>query len=1026
MGELVYASVVADNNQSVQIATENPTDSSAKYQSAPAESQSVPAESQTGEVQATESQATESQASTATAQPAEATQPAQVSSTPAVTEANQAPESHATQPATQTKAVDPTATNQPAQTGSTQPATAPVSNSPAPATFEASAVSTNSSKTAETTDSSKQSKEAGQSSNQSATTKQTNQTAANNQQNRQENNLANETEKAAQPKIQAAPAKMKATTVMDQLVVTNEQQLNDALNAAPSDGSGQTITLGNSFSTVHGFFIKQGQNITFINEGAPVELSIGSQIKVETGAMVTFKGNQKDGISIVPTKDFAVPRNFKTTATYSALHIDGTADLINTTIKDFNIKPYPPSYNDGPVTVSGGTLTMGQNAYITHNHLFVDPNSGTMGAGGISVNNVGTVIMNEDSYVTNNSTEWGIQETAGGISLHKGSHLIMNGGHIDGNSGPDAGGVVVGDVSRKDKTYPISTMVMNSGTVDGNISWHHSGGIFINGSADVTINSGSISRNQTGLVGRQPNPVASGGAFVVHQGYTQQSGTAEAYNLNNIGRLTINDAIIDGNHASAAGGGLYVNSNNVTINKATITNNVADKHGGGIYVSIAEYTLHLGNSLITGNEAIAGEPITSGETQMLAGSGGGIWFCPTGNAEIYVTDGTAIYGNKAFTQGDEVLSEAKTGGEVTTLANRMLGGGGVDWYHDRDGQQETDPVTIDHDTGFVGLKNQSTDAAKAIAASLATVLIKGNKAPRGGGIGSNGSVIFGNNLVGTKTIKVAKVWENDGKVAQPDKVAINLVLDDPTSPLNGGVIDTIELSAENNWQTDFAGLPTNLKYQLTEGAVAGFTPAFGELKDLENGVFEMTVTNKSIGKETTPDQPTTPVDQPKTPTKPTTPTGEIVPGNPAVIPGTPTTPEVPTTPTTSEPETPVTTPKKVTERPKAPTPGEQKAHPEIPVDKVKTTQSAKGTPTAPSLTKLDQPTSQPAARQVANLVEKPVQAAMPKPAASDLPNEQAAELPQTGDQTSILAVILGISLLIVISGWLVLRRKSCD
>nr|WP_249778405.1 LPXTG cell wall anchor domain-containing protein [Lentilactobacillus dabitei] len=51
---------------------------------------------------------------------------------------------------------------------------------------------------------------------------------------------------------------------------------------------------------------------------------------------------------------------------------------------------------------------------------------------------------------------------------------------------------------------------------------------------------------------------------------------------------------------------------------------------------------------------------------------------------------------------------------------------------------------------------------------------------------------------------------------------------------------------------------------------------------------------------------------------------------------------------------------------------------------------------------------------------------MPKPAASDLPNEQAAELPQTGDQTSILAVILGISLLIVISGWLVLRRKSCD
>lgn len=113
---------------------------------------------------------------------------------------------------------------------------------------------------------------------------------------------------------------------------------------------------------------------------------------------------------------------------------------------------------------------------------------------------------------------------------------------------------------------------------------------------------------------------------------------------------------------------------------------------------------------------------------------------------IYVTDGTAIFGNTAVNHGADILSEAKSGSEQVTLANRMLGGGGAKWFHDRDGEQETTPVTVQNNTGYIGLKNVTTDAAKAVAASLATVLIKGNKAPRGGGIGANGSVIFGANV----------------------------------------------------------------------------------------------------------------------------------------------------------------------------------------------------------------------------------------------------------------------------------------
>lgn len=821
------------------------------------------------------------------------------------------------------------------------------------------------------------------------------------------------TVKPATPaKAPAAPAmKAKAALAATEVTVTNEQELNDALNNAPVDGTVQTITLGSSFSTVKGFFVKQGQNITFVNQGDPVQIDLGSQIMVEKGGTLTFKGKQKDGITIVPAKNFEVPRNNKLGATYGAFRIDGTAELTNTTIKDFTITPPPPSYNDAAVTVFGGTLTMNEGAVITHNHLYVEPDRGTGDAGGVAVNQDGTLIMNEGSYITNNSTEWGVQNTAGGVAVHKGSHLIINGGHIDNNSGPDVGGVNVGDVNTPTyNKYAVSTMVMNGGSIDGNISWHHSGGIFVNGNADVTINGGSISKNQTGLVGRQPNPVASGGAIVVHQGYVQQGKTAEEYNSINLAKLTINDAIIDGNHASAAGGGIYVNSNNVTINKATITNNVADIYGGGIYVSIAEYTLHLGNSLITANEATDGAMKVSGTTQLIAGSGGGIWFCPTGDAEIYVTDGTAIYGNQALNKGDDVMSEAKAKGEVTTLANRMLGGGGVQWYHDRDHQQETDPVTVDHETGFIALKNVSTETAKAIAAGLATVIITGNKSPRGGGIGSNGSVIFGNQLVGTKTVKVTKEWQIDGSITKPDKVVINIVLDDPKSPQNGGVVDSIELNADNNWQGAFEGLPTNIQYKVTENEIEGFKAAYGELKDLGNNVFELIVTNKAGKKETPPDNPGTP-DQPGTSDQPITP------------PGTPGTPGVPTVPgmpqVVSEP--PVTpTP------PATPTTVNEPVDPKVPATNNKTDEPAKVVNEKDDTVTPHQQGTDTKVDAPVDLSEDHDTTATPKKAvaAKEQINKQAvATLPQTGDQDSLITVLLGILMLVVALGSIGLNKK---
>lgn len=68
--------------------------------------------------------------------------------------------------------------------------------------------------------------------------------------------------------------------------------------------------------------------------------------------------------------------------------------------------------------------------------------------------------------------------------------------------------------------------------------------------------------------------------------------------------------------------------------------------------------------------------------------GGGLWFCPTGDATAAVTNGAAIFGNKTISRGtdnagDDFVAVPREGEQhYITLADRMLGGGEVCWYRD--------------------------------------------------------------------------------------------------------------------------------------------------------------------------------------------------------------------------------------------------------------------------------------------------------------------------------------------------------
>lgn len=241
---------------------------------------------------------------------------------------------------------------------------------------------------------------------------------------------------------------------------------------------------------------------------------------------------------------------------------------------------------------------------------------------------------------------------------------------------------------------------------------------------------------------------------------------------------------------------------------------------------------------------------------------------------------------------------------------------------------------------------------------------------------------------------------------------------DPTSPQNGQVVDSIELTAADNWTGAFEGLPTNIAYKVAETPVTGFTASNTDLKDLGNGIFEITFTNKAVD-EKTPDKPVTPTDpvqpipdKPTPPVKPVDPTP--TPTTPVVIVDVPTTliPVTPLTPRIDQPNTP--TPGV---RPENPVKPEGDKRTENPTTPTRDEEDAE-IPTIDQ--KIDGPvtlskTNQPAGKNV-----RPGQtvkvAKIAEPSNEPSKNDPQQTLPQTGDQQATMSVLLGILLLLVTLG----------
>ena len=239
----------------------------------------------------------------------------------------------------------------------------------------------------------------------------------------------------------------------------------------------------------------------------------------------------------------------------------------------------------------------------------------------------GNVTLNENVTLCLNG-----QTISGSITVGSGATLTLTDCSSD-NSGKIQGGVLVN--GGKFELY--------SGTITGGVQVGMKGGTYQTGSS-FTMYGGAITGNRT-------DSGSGGGVFLV--------GTTNHIDPPS---FTMHGGTISNNTAGASdggGGGVYVGEKcSFTMDGGTITGNTATAgNGGGIYIHFNAGNVSISNATITGNKASA-----TGNTSY--GHGGGIYsqrgvtvknVTITGNNSTY--EGGGIYGKGAITLTDATVTD---------------------------------------------------------------------------------------------------------------------------------------------------------------------------------------------------------------------------------------------------------------------------------------------------------------------------------------------------------------------------------
>ena len=585
--------------------------------------------------------------------------------------------------------------------------------------------------------------------------------------------------------------------------------LQDLVDEAPYDKETvitlkKHVKLGSTLTIPAGKMIKitsdEPYTILAKKSGFSVLVNVAEGASLELSGKVSLSGRYNKG-AIISSRGAVVLSD-------EAVVCDGAANTVNTGVIDV-------SGDKASLTMTGGVIEQCElkDAYCGAVHA-KDGAHVVMKGGVIRKNHVSFSADGDGNYLSST-----------GIMLMGDAHLEMSNGSIEDNAGYQGGAVVMYSEARNQRASFEMTggqLVRNRGYKLGNRT--PSGAVHVEGNAEFTLKGGKIEDNIAYSDGK------GGGVCVVDRGLQQGGRDHTAF--------TMKGGSVSGNSASA-GGGIYTYSDDVKLSAGEIKDNTARNMGGGVYSEGNEYlvysTLHIENALVVDNHAKK--------------QGGGMWFCPTGDAKVYVQNGGLIARNSADEAGDDlVFTGFKDAKYKLTLVNRAPGGGKVSWY--RDGglfnpegtYAETnteiprfspdggngEPLSFTDATPNVALKSVMSEDVYNLGRGQTSLTISGNTAERGGGIGANGGVIIGKSE--NIDIPIKKVWENS-RIPHPNKVKVNLKNGDT-------VIDSITLSESNDWKGSFKGLAkysesgSEVRYTVAEVPVEGYSSkATGDAKD---------------------------------------------------------------------------------------------------------------------------------------------------------------------------------------------------
>ncbi|SFG56994.1 Cna B-type domain-containing protein [Corynebacterium spheniscorum] len=630
--------------------------------------------------------------------------------------------------------------------------------------------------------------------------------------------------------------------------VNSEENLRELIAAAGTEPT--TIELEGTLEITEAITIPAGADITFIPAG-PGDATLqsganssGVVVRVEEGAALSLDPSTDGGKVIISAHQSAT----------RVLDVAGEVTMNDGLLTGLKASGWSPSairlpeenrsvHGTGAVTVYGkGIMTMNGGA-ITENDINGKSSTEAFPAN-LAVAEGGTFILNGGDIRDGKAPMDWTPFSTGGVGLFEGATFTMNGGRITNNRGGASGGIMInnGDIYRdgeingadreEDRAYwnalPLVNLQINGGEISENYGNMYGGGIGGFGKFAIEMNDGSIHDNEARfygggvLVDDYFVDGASDSNGVPVPGKTSPGlGQSLGYSIEEWREIVhasfeMNGGKISNNTAGFAGGGINANSDGVLLKAGEISDNTVPDNpigmGGGVYATVQPYTLRMQNVLFENN---------------YAPHGGGLWNCPTGQTTIHLEDGATFIGNTTIEGGDgrdfEIFPfghEAEKPPVYLRLANRMLGGEGVKWYVDGfdspffvdqfDPENPGEPVDIDDlnaNPRYVGLAAVGA-AEGAPAREFARLIIRNNKATGGfgGGVGSNTNVEIGTGD-NPGNLKVKKEWVNKRPI--PGGLTIRLLA-------NETPIDEVELTAENNWEHTFEGLPTYSNGKLIE------------------------------------------------------------------------------------------------------------------------------------------------------------------------------------------------------------------